>query len=203
MAINYPGPYTIDLIYSVNASPGGLVEHKQTLSVDIISSPTPGTAFSAITVLYRDGHNGPLDNALTAWLTPVRALFNSSNVTFIRWELWKNTPLSFERTYVSTENIGLTGSTGTGAIAYAELILTFRTFEGGVFKLHFEEHSTYSPQSPITYSAASTNIQDIVDFILDPAANIFLARDTSYPLSLLNILPGGNEATFKKRTGRT
>jgi hypothetical protein len=114
-------------------------------------------------------------------------------------DLYKNTPLSFDRLWISALTISATGTHEEASTPASEYIITFRTFEGGLMQLRYEECPVTSFERVAAGSVIPGSWQaNLLDFVLG-ASGCFLGRDTSYPIAALYILPGQNEKIFKKR----
>lgn len=203
MALNFPGPYQLRVFYQVNASPGGVLDHVLALNLDCSPAPSPGDPFSSITVVASAGTKDLLGvlNALIAVLQPE---FNTTTCAFLQAELWKYTPGTFQANYISSETIGLAGTSASASAVATQSIYTFRTIEGGIMKVTLME-DVYAQDEPIPYTGLTPQSQAVVDFFVTGGVDgvFFLARDTSYPIAFLKKFPGQNEAIFKRRFGRT
>lgn len=191
MALNYPGPYEIEFRYTTSG-----IQHTARYNCDVTGTPSPGDLPSAIDVNLRSGSTLSLDTVVANWVLLLDSLFHTS-VTFDDYTFWKYTPLSFDRTFITTASIGSNGTSATATNLSHAIILTFRTIEGGVMKLNFME-SINSQIARLTYAASGPDVKAIFDFVVS-TANWVLARDTSYPIATIHSLGGENEAVFKKR----
>lgn len=196
MALNFPGPYEVRLVYSTTPAGFPILIHEQRLNCQIDSAPVPGETFDNITVLTRSGANIALDVAVDDWLVLIKPMFGTTT-EFVLAELWKYAPDSFDATFISSYEI-LELGTGVGATQVAgQVIQTFRTINGGIMRLSFMESSIASGVSqtpPFTPAVFNT----IADFVTS-ASNWIYARDNSYPIARFKVNPGQNEALFKRR----
>lgn len=202
MALNFPGPYQLRLFYQVNGTPGGVVDHVMALNLDCSPAPSPGDAFSAITVVTSLGTKA-LDGVVNALVAVLQPEFNSSATSFLSAELWKYTTGTFQASYISSMSVGLAGTSTSTNKEATQSIYTFRTTEGGIMKVTLME-DVYEKDEPIPYTGLTTESKAIVDFFVTGGVDgvFFLARDTSFPIAFLKKFPGENEATFKSRFGR-
>lgn len=199
--LNYPGPYQIRLKYST--TPTGLVPIQHTARYNInLTGPTPpagGTLFSALTVIRRDGIPQTLQSYVDAWVALLRPLLASAaNNTVDYAELWYYTPGTFNAQFISTYSIALAGTNAGTATGAAEKIMTFRSQEGGIMKLYFEELAASAGGVPDTPPFA-VGAEDAIQVFVSGVTNAWLAADTSYPFATIALYPGQNEALFKKR----
>lgn len=191
MALNYPGPYTLKIFYTFSS-----LEHVLQLNTTVLSSPAPGTAFADMDIDDDILGSVDLETALDDLLAVLRPLFHS-NTNFGRAELWKNVAESFEADFWSTIDISLAGTGATANTPAAEAIFVFRSYEGGVMKIHLEE--TFRALGvPLNYAGLTTAEQNFVNHIISGAGR-YIARDTSKPFAFLRMYPGQSEAIFKKR----
>ncbi len=191
MALNFPGPYEVELRYTVS----GLI-HTQRINCDVVGTPSPGDLPASINLVSRDASNPVLTTAVTAWVTLIKAAFNTAT-TFDDFTLWKYTPLTFDKTFISTGTLAIAGTDAALHVANIQQILTFRTQEGGPMRVVLME-VTSANELRTSYAASSALYQTFMDFV-SGLSSWFLARDTSYAIASLNVVGGQNEALFKIR----
>jgi hypothetical protein len=197
---NFPGPQQLRFFYTTAPSTYPGLQHKQTFNVEITAGLAPGAAFSTMTVKRRVGSDLSLQVAVDAWLTILRgAIYNTGSNTVDYVELWDYEPLTDNGEFVSVYPVGLAGTGATSAPgAGIESILTFRTLEGGIMRVHTEEpqNLTGNPTDtrPFTYASATAMADHI-----ESVDNVFLGKDTSFPFAVIAHYPGQNERLFKKR----
>lgn len=201
MALNYPGPYEVRIYYTVTIGTVAL-EHTQRLNCECSPNPSPGEPFDDIVVINRGplgggpGFSG-LHTAVDAYVALMRPLFHSGSANIDRAELWRYEEDSFEASFVSAYNIDLAGSSAVAATPAGEVIMTFRTIEGGIMKLAYEEAS-FAAGASASLGIITGPFAAMRDYVLS-SSNWILARDTSYPFAGYRFNPGSNEAIFKKR----
>lgn len=191
MAINFPGPWTFKLFYETGLS------HVLQLNTEVIGDPIPGTPFDEIEI--RDQMvAGPMaDEVIDDLVALLRPLYSTTS-NFIRCELWKNIPESFEMDFWSVYDISLAG-TGVGSfVAAGQTIFTFRTYEGGVMKVNLMESLITPGVSQRGASLTPTAATAFKNHFIS-GANRYLARDTSWPFAFMGMHPGQSEVLFKKR----
>lgn len=194
MTTNFPGPYGLRFFYTVDS-----LDHKQEFNIDLDADPTPGDAFNLMDAIVR----GPLvttknlQDVVDDWVTLWATRYNDTTAEMTRAELWKYTPMSFNAAYISSYDIGENGTAAGATVLNSEVIYTFRTVEGGVTRIHFED-TISTPGPSLTYTMLTASQQAIVDAVLG-SENAWLGRDTSQPLAFLQAHPGQNEKLFKIR----
>lgn len=192
MALNFPGPWQVRLFYTVKTR-----VHEARYNVDIAVEADPGDPFSDFVPRERDGDTVTnLATHVDNWVTAIKPMLNSGDGTIDRAELWKIVPDTFDGIYHSTYNIGVAGTSAIATQDAAQTVFTFRTQEGGIARFDFID-SILDQGPSVAYASLSTTPKAIVDLILS-ANNIWLARDTSYPISFLFMHPGQSERWFKK-----
>lgn len=197
MVANFPGPDEVELLYAVNNAVGGNIIHRQRLNMELDIDYTPGTAVSSMSVLRRGGTTLPLSTAIDAWVALLRPLYNTGDVNFIGANIWRYTPLSYERTFLNSYNVGLAGSGATATSLAHQDTITFKTLEGGEMRIVLLETilTTFGVDN---FPFANAPIQAIATFVTG-TGNWILGRDTSYPIAVFNHLLGQNEKTFNQR----
>lgn len=200
MAINFPGPYEIRLFYSVAVAGFTAYQHVAKYNTDVAGTPDPGTPPNEVLITRRIASLDPADDMMDAvvdeWIALIDAYWSNA-CTFQRAELWSYEPESFDGQFITSYDIGVTGVSPTAIVPASEVIHTYRTLEGGVMKLNFEEVSVAAGAQQALGTAGGVT-GEVRDFILS-TANWILARDTSYPFAAMFYSPGQNERTFKKR----
>jgi hypothetical protein len=203
MASNYPGPFELRIIYQL-ASLTPVIDHTQRLNVDIDGDPEQALEFDEYVFVDKNGvYTITLDTLVEDWLTLQNALFHNS-MAIIGVELWKYPVYqSYDSVFwAAYEPTAAAGTSVSGAQPSGQNILTFRTQEGGTFKLSLMESSQVAG-APLAYAGISAGYQALVDFALNGDGSTysapFLARDTSYPIAFHRMFPGQSEALFKKR----
>lgn len=191
MAENFPGPYELRIVYTNPPLP-----HVQRLNVALTTDPSPGTPFNLIEAVPRIGSSVALDTKVDEWVDILRDQLHTSNtVNYV--ELWKYEPLTYNAQFISSYNVNLAGLAAPSPVPAGQMIFTFRTVEGGILKINLME-GLRAPGLEVLYPSLATTEQALVDYVLSPG-NIFLARDTSQPFAFHKLLPGTNEALFKRR----
>jgi hypothetical protein len=191
MAVNYPGPYEIELKYVYLT-----FEHVLRINCDVQSAPSVGDDPSTITLETRDTAGIALDDAVDEITDLLIPLFEDAT-TFTSFNFWKYTASSFVKTFITSGDISKDGTfVGTNTLA-GQKIYTCRTQEGGIFKMVLMEPAI--GDSLITaYGSLGGSNQAVMDYIC-ASDTWMLARDTSYPIVPLNACNGQNEKVFRQR----
>lgn len=190
MAVNFPGPYEVEIHYTSNSN-----AHVQRLNCDVLVAPDPGDPASTIDLKLRGGGTEQLDIAVIAWCDLIGASYETTT-TFDNFTLWAVDPGTFDKTFITTEALAIDGTGGGSTIPEHQLALTFRTVEGGTMRVVLLE-SMSNEQDRVSYANTGALVQGIMDFVVSTNGWI-LARDTSYPIASLNSVGGQNESLFKR-----
>ena len=201
MAINYPGPYELRFFYSVDATPGDVLQHQFRFSCELDGDPDPGAVFSTIDIVLSGGSTAALHTTCLAVINVVEDLYNSTDATFDYVELWKYEEGTFNAEYVSSYDIGTAGTSASATVACSESIFTFRTTEGGIWKLVLLDN-VGTPNVPAAYADLNAVNQAIVDYFKHATTSPARGRDGGSPFAFLKLFPGQSEALFKQRFGR-
>lgn len=198
MAANFPGPYQLRLFYNVAPAALPAMDHVLQLNCDPTTDPDIGDAFSTIALNTQAGATTPLDTAVDGLEAVFEDLFSVTDTAIDRAELWKFEPLTFESSFVSTYPIAGAGTDGGNDFSAGQTIYTFRTEEGGFMRVTLQE-PRLSPGESVLYGNLGAASLAFVDYFLAAATNVWLGRDTSYPLVFHKLHPGQSEALFKAR----
>lgn len=192
MAINFPGPYGIEISYTVDG-----FTHSQELNVDCQGTPSPGDTPASITLETIDLVGLNLDTAVNEWVDLIKAHLNTST-SYSDYTLWKYTPLTTERIFITSASLSQIGTDATAYRPAGQLTFSFRTQEGNTMRVVIlESTNNTDAQLPIG-SLAPGKSKDIADYVLSSDRWI-LARDTSYPIAGINWSPTENERIYKRR----
>jgi hypothetical protein len=189
--INYPGPYGLRFFYTTTHG-----NHKLELNVEVDGDPAPGTGPASIDLVQKDSSLDSMANVVDALFDLFKVFYPSADNTWDRAELWKYQADSFNADYIATADIADDGTSGSPSVAAGEAIYSFRTSEGGVMKVVFEE-TTQPAGVTQSYADLGTAPKAFVDYVLSNDS-VPLGRDTSRPISFLHLNIGQNERWFKK-----
>jgi hypothetical protein len=194
MAINYPGPYEVEIEYLTSG-----MKHKLRLSCVVQGEPAVGTLSSAINIVKRGGALASMDTVVSQFWAFVRPFLNTAtSVNSVT--LWKYTPNSFERTFITTMGTQLAnGSSATAFVLAHQATFTFRSGNGGIFKLQLME-SVISQiiRSSLVANATGDAYQKLAAYCIS-TDSFLIARDDAYVVAPMYLIGGQNEALFRKR----
>lgn len=190
MVLNFPGPYEVEITYVTNGRP-----HKLRISCSTVGTPTPGDAPSSITLGTRNSVGAALDTSVLAFVNVLKTQLATAD-SFTGYDFWKYAPTSFERTFITSGTLAVSGTAVVSSVVAQQNTYTFRTQEGGIFRLILLE-SVHGGDNRVVYASLTANQKLIVDNIL-AAGSWQLARDTSYPIVFLRQSNGQNEAVWRK-----
>lgn len=192
MAVNFPGEYAVEIAYG-----DGTLEHTMLLSVAVVGNPAIGTNVDSIDVTKNDASTANLDISVKAFVNLVKTMFNGA-ITFGEYTLWRYEPQSFDRTFISTGNIGESGTASGSTNLAGQHTTSFRSNMGGIARITFLE-SAFTSRDKVKASAnTATNYQDFITFVTGDDG-FFLARDNGRLINAINFSGGENEAIFRKR----
>lgn len=196
MAANFPGPWEVRYAYDVTLA-GLTTRHQQRLSFDVDTvEGAIGDDFTEWIPLQKNGSAAVDLSVHVNNYSTFMADYYHTTMTIVNAELWKYAPTSFDATWYSVEALSDTGTGVNVNVQATEQIMVFRTDQGGIMKAHFME----GPQG-----AGIRQLLPLTNADLDLMADNFLAptdiwrgRDNGYPIAFLGMLPGNNEALFKR-----
>lgn len=192
MASNFAGPYSIEITYIVD-----LIEHKHSVNCDVQGTPSAGDAPATITLETKDAVGIGMQTAVNDYVTDIAGFYNTS-VDFIGYTLWKHTPLTDIKTFISADSLAISGTSGSATRVAGQLTMSYRTQEGGIMKLVFLE-TIFTDDNQISLSGWTNSNAVSIGATLLGVGGWVLARDTSYPIASLRASFGENERVFKKR----
>lgn len=192
MAQNFPGPYEVEIEYVV-----GDLRHIHRVSCDVVSAPAPGTDPTLIELQTKGGTPKTLDAAIDEYIPLVQPFFSASDASFVGYNFWKYEPQTFDRSFITTAQIGLNGTNPSPYVKAGQGTYTFRSSEGGRMRLTWLEHSLEG-FFVTEFADLGADASAYMSYVLSSGGWI-LARDTSYPIVGLRQLRGQNEVIFRKR----
>ena len=194
MPVNLPGPYEIEFLLSGWISPTRT--HKFRLNVATVGTPAIGTAPTAVTIQKAGGGSATLAVvANQAW--EFMRLWWPSSISCTGYQLWRYVSGTYAKTFISTGTVTNPAANGTAFGVAHEVVLSFRSANGGVMKQVFlESNQAGNNKIAATPNPAGTPAQKWVSYIMS-ADNVALARDDAYPLNPLFDSRGENERLFR------
>lgn len=192
MAINYPGPNTLKLFYSVDGK-----QHSQRINCEISGTPVPGTSTSTMTLVTKSGGTIDLDTAVDDYLNSVRGIYNTSvgwsEMLVQSWDGQGGSP-----TFLTSRSLNVVGSASAPANLAHQATVTFRTAEGNDMRLQFMESSlTGRTRVPVSQAGIPGIAQILAAQTGDDGW--MLGQDTSYLIAGMNWSQTENEKLAKDR----
>lgn len=189
MAVNFPGPFEIEMTYTV-----GTLQHTQRINCDVQGSVSPGDPLSGITLETRDSVGLAVLTAVDEWADLIAARLNTGD-TVDGFNFWEYAVGTFDRTFINAGTIAKAGTQAGASVESHQMTMTFRTLEGNSMKIIILE-SVETSKDRIPYASLGATTKAIMDYVA-ASDTWLLARDTSYPIASLNGVGGENEAVFK------
>jgi len=191
MAENFPGPYAVELNYAHDG-----INHKALLSAAVSGTPSVGDDPTTILLATKGGTDVPLNVAVDNFVAVYRPMF-AGNTSIISYDFWLYTQFSFERTYITTGQIGVNGSSGSSTVKAGYRKISFRTQLGGLAFITALEGTGIGNEQE-SYPFASNAVNTLADWVVSDDSWI-LARDNSYCADVLRKSEGQNESIFRRR----
>lgn len=199
MATNYPGEYTARFLYTTTPATFAPLQHTMELNFNLFEDAAPGDPASGLHPLYRDGtHIKTLDDVVIEWATLLADCFSSAGgATIDAAEIWKYEAGTFVADFITAVSIAFAGTRVATPVVNSQMIMSFRTTEGGIAKLSLLETPNVAgaPDSP---PYAEAGLDALADAFIDGTFP-WVGRDNGFPFVSLRLFPGQNEALFKKR----
>ena len=191
MAQNFPGPYEVELFYTVDS-----LQHAMRINCAVQGTPAPGDSVLSISLKERGGGTVILETAVVAFVDLLKVHYDPL-ATFDSYNFWRYDAGTFDRTFISSNTLGVAGTNAGSPTLSHQSTLTFRTEEGGTMRLVLLE-SRDSIQNRVPYASNGAAYQAIFDFVVSTSSWL-KPRDTSWAIASLNRVGGENERLFKKR----
>lgn len=199
MAINYPGPYEVEIPYF---TPVGAISLPHVIRVNCVTFGTPaaGTPVSSIQLQTRSGTPAGLQNCVDGlwnWLRQVLPnVVLSSTFQLNRYPVAG----SFAKTFVAAGSLtNPNGASATAVQVAMQATYTFISGSGGKMRLQLME-SVHGQKSlvPLVANAAGDTNEQIAAYVVS-SAGWMLARDDAFPVAAKSLGQGENEKLFRQR----
>lgn len=162
-----------------------------------VNEVTPGATFGENTVASWDAGDINLSAMITDFIELLIPFYTEDDSFDLKTLFTLATPTSDP---VWRNQVGLVGVVGTGAdIGWQKAVQTtisIRSTEGGVFRVQMMDSGSFDDWNKLTNLATIPAVQDIVDFVTDPA-NGFRARDGGRPAAFIEMSKTLNEQLRK------
>lgn len=194
MAINLPGPYEIEYLYTVN----NLV-HALRLNCITDGTPTPGDAFSTIDLVTKSGGSIALQTAIDdVWEELRKQLTTTSSAGLVT--LWKYVTGTYEKNFISSGSVtNPAGTSGGAARPAGQVTISMRTAAGGYLKMTALETVDNLDQIVPLVAAPGISVWSNLALYMLSSSGWILGRDGSFPIAPLNQSYGQNESTYRAR----
>lgn len=188
MAINDLAPGFIKLFYNSNGH-----NHVDTIPIRPSGTPVPGTMPNVL-----DAGDNVVTAlvGLTAYITAIKALYHTS-ASFVGYEVYTKA-IGFDPLFVFGDDLNIAGTSAVAAVPDGEVVITFRTAQGGVAKFYAMEGSTATNVRTAARTGAAGIVGTLTTFFLG-ATNIRMGRDTAKIISGIYFTSKINDALRKKR----
>jgi hypothetical protein len=167
--------------------------HRAVYQIAFAGTPTPGVEPNILDVT---GDAIGSSTAVTAWITLIKARFNS-DTTFTGYEVWSKASPSSDPIFIYGDDYAVVGTNVNNALSMGQVCLSFRTVGGGVMKLYFME-STSAANQKIACRVGAADWGSTVTFVLGDGAWMY-GRDDERALSGIWITTKTNDALRKRR----
>lgn len=189
---NFPGPFEVEYQYQTNVR-----EHSLALNCIAIGDPAPGTAIGSISLATKSGGTVLLQTAVQNFWNFYRIRLPTAG-TLIQWVLWKYTPETYEKTFITagtvTNPLGASGTT----IPLAQTIASLRSGNGGIMYINWLEGNVGGDTTvALIPSGAGAAEQQVAAYLLS-SEGWAIARDDGFPIAGYKISRGQNEALWRK-----
>lgn len=187
--------WILRLNYSVNLTPGGVLEHKQDNYIRVVSDPDIGEVMDAITLELRNGSTMLVMDVADEWGALIEDIY-ADTASFGNWQLLKIAANTSIAVFYSQYDIGHVGSSAAANVPAWQSTFTCRTLGGKWAKLQFME-SSYGTQTSIIppYPTEAANLMTYACNPLTP----FLGLDNNYLWASMHFSNGQNEKLWRAR----
>lgn len=192
MAINFPGPYTVELLYTASGH-----EHTQKLNCDISGDPQPGTDVADLDFVTKGGGTADLMDAVTAYLNNIKTLYHTS-VVWSSITVKKHPDGGGSPTFIASGALSIAGTASAPVNLAHQVTVTMRTGEGKTMRMQFMESSLTGRGRTSVAASGLTGIINIAD-VQTSTDGWMLGRDTSYLIAPMNVSQTENEALANAR----
>lgn len=194
MSTNRPGPYTLEIDYVIQS-----LSHTFSVNCDTIGVATPGMIADDVTMKTKDGTGVSLQNAADDIWGALKTQFNTVTLAST-FTLWKRNIHNADKQFVSAG--GLTtpnGASGTALTLSAQLIMTWRSSNGGIIKFNLLEGVWLGRVDSVPLlSDVGLGIGAINTYVQSPTS-VVMALDRGFAVAAGKSNYGQNEKIFTRR----
>jgi len=193
---NFPGPYQLE--YTLNGFTNPTRSHVIRVNCACVGTPNIGDDPSAITLQTAGGAGASLATSANLLWDFIRLSYNLG-ISCPGYTLWKFTPGSYVRTFISAGTLtNPLGTSGYNLTIAHQVTLTFRSAAGGILRLVLlETVNTGDQRSSLVASSTGTSIQKLAFYVLS-ADSVVLAADDGFPIKAERDSRGQNEAVWRQ-----
>lgn len=199
MAVNFPGPYEVEIPYF---TPVGAVTLPHVLRVNCVTFGTPsaGTPVGSIQLQTRAGTPAPLQNCVDGLWNWIRQVLPT--VVLANTYQLNRYPVagSFAKVFIAAGSLtNANGASGSPVQVAMQATYTFISGNGGKMRLQLME-SVHGQKSlvPLTANGAGDTNEQIAAYVVS-SAGWMLARDDAFPVASKSLGQGENEKLFRQR----
>lgn len=187
MAQNSLSPGYVKLFYKRDT-----VEHTMVIPTKFYTAPTPGSEPSLLTHAAGQYPFEDAVNDLCDFLLPI----SGTNMTFDSAEVWYQPTPADDPLWIFTVAIDKTGTFAGTAVNAGQLVMTFRSNAGGLYRLYLMESAIPVNQVgvPAEFTTAQTNLSN---YVKDGPSWIY-ARDNGYPIVCLGFKTKTNDVLRRR-----
>jgi len=192
---NFPGPYEIEFNLSGWTSPARTHVHR--INCIALSNPPAGTLVTAIDMQKQGGATAKLNVVANQYWEFIRLIYPNT-ITCVGYTLWKYVTGTYAKDFIAAGTVTNAAGSNVSAIVTAwEVVLSFRSANGGIMKLQYMESSlSGDARATLIPSSVGQPAQRLAAYIMS-ADNVAIARDDSFMVAALRDSRGQNEAIWR------
>lgn len=192
MTIHYPGPVVMELEYTVDG-----LKHLLAFNVEPVATPDIGDGFDTIDLKTKNLSTIGADVWAGLFEAGMDGTFNDVDVTFDIWNLYTVAPMSYDRTYISSEATQTPTFTAPATVIAHHTIYTFRTLGGNLGKIYAME-GNQGQNDIVPYVSLLPQELIFVDVLLVTNTPM-IGRDGEFFANLISRASSQNEKTYRER----
>ena len=187
MAQNSLSPAFVKLFYSRTG-----VEHTMTIPTKFYTAPTVGESPSLLT---HAGGQYPFDNAVDDLILYLKPLW-ANTMSFGHAEVWSQPTPEDDPLWIYTYAVGVAGTSANANVIASQIVMTFRSTLGGLFRLYGMEAS-YAVNQAFSLAGFDTALGNLSTYIIASASWVY-ARDNGKPITTLGAKTKTNDVLRRK-----
>lgn len=168
------------------------------MNIPCLPSPSPIIIGEEPSVLPKVGAAKTFTMAINELVTYFKPLFHSGT-EFSNAEFWYYPTEESDPVWVYTANVAQSGTNPNANVVMSQYVMTFRTGEGGIYKMYLMEPSTTVAMNVRdAYPFNQVSVQALAGWIIGNGGWI-VGRDGGYPATGIMLSTKVNDALRKKR----